>query len=436
MNTMARRTAVMRGAAGLGAVVLAACGGAQPGGTPPSPSSPVAGPIELMWSNEQTTIDFLNNDWIPGFTKENPKASVTLTIVPGSWDDLFQKIQVTNAAGTPPALTRGKDYFTGDMAALGLVEPLDKYLKGQKEVTPDQYLPAIWGNVIYKGTVIGIPLYSFVRPLYYNVALFREAGLIDKNGKPLVADTWQDYARMARQITQPSKGIWGTQVYSFSGEDCTTAWVNYLIQCGGQYINDERTKYTFNSPAGIEALQFFSDLMVKDHACLSPDDTNPDGIRKVGMWNAVGDGKYNQYPTKMPDFEYTLSMVPKNKNRGVVARGQGLYMMKNGPNHEGAWAFMRFAARDDNSHNFTQAIHLGPVKLVNFNKEPYVSDPEWKVNLDQYRVKENVYQPIFGGYTDGAKVVAEELVLGYAGKKAPKDALADAERRATEFLKR
>ena len=87
---------------------------------------------------------------------------------------------------------------------------------------------------------------------------------------------------------------------------------------------------------------------------------------------------------------------------------------------------MRFAARDENSHNFTQAIRLGPVKLVNFAKEPYASNREWKVNLDQFRVKENVYQPIFGGYTEGAKAIAEELIAAYTGQKAPKDALADA----------
>jgi multiple sugar transport system substrate-binding protein len=433
-GTAVRRTVLAKGAGVVSGATVAACGAAREPASAPKAGGAIAGTVELMWSNEQTTIDFLNRDWIPNFKKENPQVEFTLTIVPGSWDDLFQKIQVTNAAGTAPSLTRGKDYFTGDMAAMGLVEPLDGYLKGQKEVTPEQYLPAIWGNVIYKGTVIGLPLYSFVRPLYYNVALFREAGLMQGN-KPLVADTWQDWARMARQLTQPSKGIWGTQLYAYAGEDGTTAWINYLIQNGGQFINQERTRYTFNSPAGIEALQFLVDLIVKDRACRGPNDSNPDGVRKVGMWNAVGDGNYNRYPQNMPDLEYTLTVVPKNKNRGVIARGQGLYMMKNGKNHEGAWAFMRFASRDENSHNFTQAISLGPVKTVNFSKEPYASHPEWKVNLDQYRVKENVYQPIYGGYTDGAKAIAEELLAAYTGQKTAKDALADAERRATLFLK-
>jgi len=269
---------VLAGSAGAGGVVLAACGA---GGGPAAKAAAVSGTIDLMWSNEQSTLDFLNADWIPAFKKENPQAEVTLNVVPGSWDDLFQKIQVTNAAGTPPTLTRGKDYFTGDMAAMGLTEPLDGWLKGQKEVSAEQYLPAIWGNVNFKGSVIGLPLYTFVRPLYYNVGLMREAGLM-QGDKPLVADTWQDWARMARQLTQPSKGIWGTQVYNYAGEDGTTAWVNYLIQAGGQLINAERTRYTFNNAAGIEALQFLVDLILKDHVCRGPNDSNPDGVRKVG----------------------------------------------------------------------------------------------------------------------------------------------------------
>ena len=119
------------------------------------------------------------------------------------------------------------------MAAMGLTEPLDTWLKGQKEVAPEQYLPPVWGNVNFKGSVIGLPLYTFVRPLYYNVAMFREAGLMQGDA-PVVAETWQDWARMARQLTQPSKGIWGTQLYNYVGEDGTTAWVNYVIQAGGQ----------------------------------------------------------------------------------------------------------------------------------------------------------------------------------------------------------
>ncbi|HET7768828.1 MAG TPA: extracellular solute-binding protein, partial [Chloroflexota bacterium] len=130
MNTptlgMTRRRVVGGGMASAAGGLLAACGAAS--SAPPAKAAAVSGAIELMWSNEQSTLDFLNADWIPNFKRENPQSDVTLNVVPGSWDDLFQKIQVSSASGTPPTLSRGKDYFTGDMAALGLTEPLDKYL--------------------------------------------------------------------------------------------------------------------------------------------------------------------------------------------------------------------------------------------------------------------------------------------------------------------
>jgi ABC-type glycerol-3-phosphate transport system substrate-binding protein len=119
-----RRHVLAAGAKLLSGAALASCGG-QPASAPAAkPAGPVSGAIELLWSTEQVTQDFLEKDWIPNFKKENPQADVALTVVPGSWPELFQKIQVTSAAGTPPSLSRGKDYFTGDMARQGLVEPL------------------------------------------------------------------------------------------------------------------------------------------------------------------------------------------------------------------------------------------------------------------------------------------------------------------------
>src|SRR4051794_39939657 len=91
-----RRACVALAAAGAPAALLAACAaGGAGGGTQPAGQAAATGAIELMWSNEQSTLDFLNADWIPGFKRENPQADVTLDVVPGSWDDLYQKIQVS-----------------------------------------------------------------------------------------------------------------------------------------------------------------------------------------------------------------------------------------------------------------------------------------------------------------------------------------------------
>lgn len=429
--------ATMAATAGALSAATAACGRPDAATGPAAPGrTEVAGTIEILWSTDQRTVPWMEQEWIPAFRSKHPRVEVTITQAGGGWDGLYEKIVITNAAGTPPTLARGKEYFTGDLAYQGVLEPLDGWMKGQKEVAADQYYPAVWGNVIWKGQAIALPLYIFVRPLYHNVGLFREAGLVDRAGKVTPPQTWKEYAELARKLTVPSKNQWGTQLYNYGpGEDGASAYMQYLQQSGGSYVNPERTRYAFNTPAGIEALQFLVDFILKDRACSPPDEKVPEGVRKMGMWNAVGDGNYNNYAKNMPELEYGLTIVPRNKSHGVVVRGQNIFLMKHSAHKAAGWPFMQFAARDENSHAFTQTISLGPVKKANFDKPPYANHPEWKVNMDQIRVKENTFQPFFPGYVEGAKAVGEELLAAYRGQKTPKDALADADRRATQLLK-
>jgi multiple sugar transport system substrate-binding protein len=432
------RTLSAAAAAGATAA-LAACG-REGGATSGRQAGQVgSGTVDILWPTDARTQEFIEREWIPGFRAEHPTVQVQITAAGGGWAGLYEKIVVTNASGTPPTVARGKEYFTGDLGYQGILEDLDPWIKGQKDVTPDQYLPQIWGLGRWRNRAYALPLYTFVRPLYHNVDLFREAGLVDRSGKPLVPTTWQEFAERARVLSRPSAGQWGTQLIYGDPKDegTTSAWMSYLRQAGGDYINAEATKYTFNSPAGVEALQFLVDLIQKDRAMRPPDvQAPPEGVRKLGMWNAVGNGIYNNYPKNMPELKYGLTVVPKNKNHGVVVRGQNLFLMKQAQFKEGGWAFLKWASRDTNSHAFTQVISLGPVKTANFQKDPYASDPEWQVNLDQFKVKENGFQPLFPGYTEGAEAVAEELHAAYVGQKTAKDALAEAERRASLLLKR
>ena len=91
------------------------------------------------------------------------------------------------------------------MGYQGILEDLDPWIKGQKDVTPEQYLPQIWGLGRWRNRAYALPLYTFVRPLYHNVDLFREAGLVDRSGKPLVPTTWQEFAERARVLSRPSR---------------------------------------------------------------------------------------------------------------------------------------------------------------------------------------------------------------------------------------
>jgi ABC-type glycerol-3-phosphate transport system substrate-binding protein len=247
-TTLHSRRVVLGTLAGLGgstgALALAGCNRA--GDTPQAQQAVEAsGPIEILWPAEQRTITFLEQTWLPAFQREHPRIEPRLSTVGGGWDGLYEKMVVTNVAGTPPTLARGKEYFTGDLVYQGFLEPLGSWTKGQKEVVADHYYPAVWGNVLSKGQPVALPLYMFVRPLYHNVGLFREAGLLDRSGKVPAPQTWKEYADLARKLTVPTRNQWGTMVYNYGpGEDGASAFMQYLQQSGGSYVNARSTPST------------------------------------------------------------------------------------------------------------------------------------------------------------------------------------------------
>ncbi len=99
---ISRRHMLELGATTAGGAVLVACGATPGDGAAPKATGPVTGAVELMWSNETTTLEFLEKDWIPGFKREHPRSDITLAVVPGSWDDLYRRFR----SPAPPARHR------------------------------------------------------------------------------------------------------------------------------------------------------------------------------------------------------------------------------------------------------------------------------------------------------------------------------------------
>jgi multiple sugar transport system substrate-binding protein len=421
-------------AAGLSGM-LAAC--SRPYESTPATSQPerVAGTVDFWLPADPIFEELFGNRLIPAFQEAYPKVSVAITPVTGGWDVHYEKLLTAVAGGVPPDVTRGKEFWTADLAYRGALENLDPWLKRQKEVTPERYHPAVWGISRWRDGTYGIPLHYFIRHLFFNLTVFEEVGLFGSDGKPLVPNTWQEYHDLARKLSDPTKQRYGTELYNYGrSEDNTSHFQYFLTSAGGTYVNAERTKYTFNSTAGIETLTFFVE-MIRSGACRPPTVSIPNAIPtgKIAMW-FTGAFSMPSYDRNYPDLRYGLALMPKNKSRGVVVRGNNLFLFSGSKQKEAAFRFMTFMARDDMSYIYTTTTGYPPTTKANEGKEPYSTDPRWKIVLEQAAVKENIFQPFFPGYVEGALLVAEELAAAYKGEKTPKDALADAEKRATEVL--
>src|SRR3712207_5077996 len=119
-----------------------------------------------------------------------------------------------------------------------------------------QFSPLVWNAGIYNNQRYGIPLDMHPLGLYYNRTVMEKAGL-DPNKPPQTRD---DYEAALKELK--GNGIQGSWVspFPFTG---VLSWMSLLPQFGGSLYNEDVTKATFNSDAGVEALTWMVDL-VKD----------------------------------------------------------------------------------------------------------------------------------------------------------------------------
>src|SRR5690606_14610865 len=88
----------------------------------------------LRWVTEYTDRQrVIYEDAIRRFTEKFPHVTVELVHPTGGWDGLWNHLVVSCAAGVPPDIVRGKDYFAQDLARIGCAMEIDAYVERDRE---------------------------------------------------------------------------------------------------------------------------------------------------------------------------------------------------------------------------------------------------------------------------------------------------------------
>jgi multiple sugar transport system substrate-binding protein len=169
------------------------------------------------------------------------------------WGDYYQKVPVAVSAGQGPDVgaIHGTDPAT--FSAQGLIIAVDDMIQALG-YTADDFAPTVFNAVSYKDKKWAIPFSVTPLGLYYNKKVLSDAGL-DPEKPPQNKD---DY--MKALDTLKSKGIQGSWVdpFEFTG---SYQFQSLLWQFGGNLYNEDVSKATFNSDAGVQALTWMVDLI-------------------------------------------------------------------------------------------------------------------------------------------------------------------------------
>jgi multiple sugar transport system substrate-binding protein len=181
-------------------------------------------------------------------------------------------------------------------------------LTGQVPATNSLY-PLIKKSLFYHGQQLGMALSGFGDiALYYNKADFAAAGIT------VPPANWSQLTADAIKLTVPSQKRWGFYVPMGDAEWISYDWEPVLWGDGGTLLNSAGTKASFDSPAGVEALSTWVNL-IKDKAAPaasfasngSYDGGNAFESNAVAM---VTDGIWVDFATVPKGFSYGVAPFP------------------------------------------------------------------------------------------------------------------------------
>jgi multiple sugar transport system substrate-binding protein len=218
---------------------------------------------------------------IERFNSEHDNIKVSMNVI--EWEEYYQKVPTAISVGRGPDLGIAHVDTLGTLAVRQAIIPIESMAEAMG-LRKGDYPALVWESGIYNGRRYGIPLDVHPLGFYYNKGTMEKAGL-DPDEPPQTKDEY-----MAALEELKGAGIRGSWVspFLFTG---TLQFESLLWQFGGDLYDEDVTKATFNSDAGVEALTWMVDL-VKDG--YSPKDVAQDAEYvafqngdNAFMWNGI-----------------------------------------------------------------------------------------------------------------------------------------------------
>ncbi|WP_214079478.1 sugar ABC transporter substrate-binding protein [Mesotoga sp.] len=319
-------------------------------------------------------------------------------------------------------------------AERGWLEPMGSLLDSWDGT--EQIWPNLWPTVQHNGERYGLPWYTDCRLLLYNQTMFDQAGL-DRDNPP---ETWEELVFQAMKLTDASKRVFGYGVSGTKTEHTTLAYIIFLYGAGGQLLTDDYSAAAFNTPEGLRALKFYTDLALTYGVSPNAVTYNEDDYRNMMAQNRVamavgGPWSFPLIETANPGIvgNYTVSLHPYGATPASVLGGWALVIPSASKNKDNAWELAKYLTSYETWMTWIEAKG-GPMPSrqdVCFDA-PVLQDPKWKVIFETF--PHAVSRPPIPEYpqvSEQIQIMIQDVLLG---KATPEEAMKTAEAKVNAIL--
>jgi len=241
--------------------------------------------------------------------------------------------------------------WVGQYAGEGWTIPVEEFIlrTDRNTLALDDFIPAVVSEQgMWQDRIFGLPCIQAVFGLHYRTDIFEKYGV-------QVPQTWEELKATAEKLNLKEPGVYGITFMGRRGVQLQCTYDNMIWSNGGEWY-DKDYKPTINSPAAVEALEYFKTLIpFAPKGVLTYDwDENANAFAQgtaamTIQWQNAAPTFYNPDKSKIVGkFKFTL--VPgKKQSDGSIKRtptfgGWSLEIPKDSKNKEAAWEFMVWAS--------------------------------------------------------------------------------------------
>ncbi len=255
------------------------------------------------------------------YTKSHPNVHISVKLL----QNYDQQVETMIAGGEQVDIMEVAQEAIG-FGKQGAVLNLAPYIKASKLNMKQQFIPGYIGTYSYRGAQYAIPERGGFMVMYYNKSMFKKAGLPFPNAKW----TWSEFLKDAQKLTIRQGGT--TTQWGVALDNWWPKFGSFVHQNGGHMLNANMTASTVNTPATMQALQFYQDLQYKYHV-------SPNAIDMANMGNGANvdamfanqqtammtTGLWDIQPFKQARVNFGIAPLPLGKaGGGMEAVGTGL----------------------------------------------------------------------------------------------------------------
>lgn len=387
-------------------------------------------PIELtFWNYWDGKNGEVIQALVDRYNAEHPEVVVENVFV--GWGELLPKLQLAVTGGDTPDLAAADMVWMPYLGNSGALAPLGSFIEASGTDLEDFY-PALLAVNTYGDQLYGLPVSTNNLELFINSELFEAAGL-DPAAPPA---TWAELQDAAVECANPEQGVVGIELYTQPGEGLTWQFQVYLWQAGGEFLNEDLTAAAFNSEAGLEALNYWLDLIESGAYTLSEW-----GLFGQGQACIVLDGSWMVgIQAETAPFEWTTAAVPAPED-GQPATNMGgehiFIMAQDEARQQAAWDFINWFTSPEIQLEWVQETGFMPIRDSVATNEEYrawveETEPRLLPFIDMQQHAHN--RPPVEQYAEISDAFSAVIERALYGQLSPEEALTEAEAAVNALL--